>query len=195
MAKRIAVIQGHPDPQGGHFGHALADAYVTGAREAGHHVDVISVARLEFPLLRSKEEFDSDVVPGAIHDAQDVIRSAGHLLIMYPLWLGSMPARLQGFLEQVFRPGFAIGEPGGKVLSPRRFTGKTARIVVTMGMPAFFYRWYFGAYSVKSLKRGVLGFCGVSPIRATLIGNVESPDGARRIQWLEKMSTFGRQAR
>jgi putative NADPH-quinone reductase len=35
MAKRIVIIQGHPDPAGGHLCHALADAYAAGARGQG----------------------------------------------------------------------------------------------------------------------------------------------------------------
>ncbi len=51
--KHILIIQGHPDPQGHHFGHTLAEAYAKGAVEAGHQVDLITVATLDFPLLRS----------------------------------------------------------------------------------------------------------------------------------------------
>lgn len=32
-------------------------------------------------------------------------------------------------------------------------TGKTARIVVTMGMPVFFYRWYFSAHGLTCASR------------------------------------------
>ena len=37
MAMRIAIIQGHPDPGGGHFGHALADAYARTATQGGRN--------------------------------------------------------------------------------------------------------------------------------------------------------------
>jgi putative NADPH-quinone reductase len=74
MTRRIAVIQGHPDPRGRHFCHAVADAYVMGAREAGHEVETIDVARLEFPLVRSREDFEHGAVPDAIREAQDVLR-------------------------------------------------------------------------------------------------------------------------
>lgn len=70
--------------------------------------------------------------------------------------------------------------------------GKTARIVVTMGMPALVYRWYFGAHGLKSLERSILGFCGIGSIKESLIGMVEAPDGAKREKWLEKMRAFGR---
>ena len=31
---------------------------------------------------------------------------AEHLVFLFPLWLGDMPAVLKGFLEQLMRPGF-----------------------------------------------------------------------------------------
>jgi putative NADPH-quinone reductase len=73
--------------------------------------------------------------------------------------------------------------------------GKSARIVVTMGMPAFFYRWYFRAHSLKSLERNILAFCGIAPIKTSLIGMVDGGDGAKREKWLAKMRALGLKAR
>ncbi|MBS1791699.1 MAG: NAD(P)H-dependent oxidoreductase [Acidobacteria bacterium] len=191
MPKHIAVIQGHPDPQGNHYGNALSAAYSKSALESGHEIRAIEIARLDFPLLRSKEDFDHGTPPDSIRQAQETIRWADHLVIFYPLWLGSMPALLKAFLEQVFRPGFATpklndGSPWKKLLA-----GKSARIVVTMGMPAFFYRWFFRAHSLKSLERNILGFCGIGPIKESLIGMVEADDGSKREKWLSKMHALG----
>ena len=132
MARRIVIVQGHPDPDGGRYGHALAQAYRDGATGAGHEVEIIPVAELDFPLLRSKADFDEGTPPAAILRCQQSILHADHLVIIHPLWLGSMPALLKGFLEQVFRPGFAFGKPetpgraGEKLLK-----GKSARVIVT----------------------------------------------------------------
>jgi len=192
MGRRIVVIQGHPDAQTRHFGHALADAYGEGARAGGHAVARIEVAALDFPLLRSKEAFEAGVPPPAIASAQETIRAAEHLVLLYPLWLGAMPALLKGFLEQVFRPGFAF-VPGGAGRPGRPgLAGKSARLVVTMGMPAFVYRWYFGAHSLKSLERNILGFCGVKPIAETLIGGVEGLGERGRAKWLRRLHDLGR---
>lgn len=70
-------------------------------------------------------------------------------------------------------------------------TGKTARIVVTMGMPALIYRWYFGAHSLKSLERNILKLSGIGPIKESLIGMVDGSDNESRRKWLEKMSALG----
>lgn len=106
MLKRITILQGHPDPRGQHFGHALADAYATGARVAGHEIKSIEVAKLDFPLLRSSEEFYQGPTPEGILPAQAAIRWADHLILGFA---GISPIRtiLIGWL------GGDAGEPEG----------------------------------------------------------------------------------
>jgi putative NADPH-quinone reductase len=192
---RIALIQGHPDPRAGHFGHALADAYALAAKEAGHELRTIEVARLDFPLLRNAREWEGEAIPESIRDAQRTIAWAEHLVMVFPLWLGDMPALLKGFFEQALRPGFAIGKAQPGRMWKKLLKGRSARIVVTMGMPAFFYRLYYRAHSVKSLKRNILEFCGVSPVRTSVIGMVEGGKLGKRELWLAKMHDLGRAAR
>lgn len=194
IARRIAIIQGHPDATQQHFGHHLMAAYVQGAATAGHETRLIEVAKLDFPLLPSKQEWEQGETPPSIAAAQQTIAWAEHLVFCYPLWLGGMPAVLKGFLEQVARPGFAFSTPAAGKTWHKLLTGKSARIVVTMGMPAPVYRWYFGAHSLKSLERNILGFVGIAPIRSTLIGLVEQPQARRREQWLQKLQALGRKA-
>lgn len=193
MVKHIVIIQGHPDAQVRHYGHALADEYAKGAQDGGHEVRRIEVAHLDFPLLRTKEDFEKGVPPDAIRQAQEMIKWANHLVIIYPLWLGSMPALLKAFLEQVFRPGFAFDyQTSGKM--PRKLlTGKSARIVVSMGMPALIYRWFFFAHSLKNLQRNILGFSGIKPIRSTLIGSIEGLTDHQRADWLDVLRDLGDQ--
>lgn len=191
MSRRIVVIQGNPDSSVRHFGHALADIYAEAAIEAGHEVRRVEVAQLDFPVLRSKAEWDTPL-PASLGEAQAAIGWADHLVIVFPLWLGTMPALLKAFLEQVMRPGFAfvpaVGTGGGW---RKALKGKSARLVVTMGMPALFYRWYFLAHGVRGLERNILKFSGISPVRLTLLGMVESSEPTRR-RWLEKLGALGR---
>jgi putative NADPH-quinone reductase len=189
--KRVLVIQGHPDPRPSHFCHALADAYAAGAREAGHEVRLVSVATLDFPVLRTREEWETGPAPEPMHHCQDDVRWAEHLVIIFPLWLGGLPALLRAFFEQLFRPGFAfagnLAKGGTKLLQ-----GRSARVVVTMGMPAPVYRWFFRAHSLKSLERNVLKFCGISPVKHTIVGMVESGGAERHGRWLVTMRALGR---
>ena len=188
--RRIALLQGHPDPAGGHFCHALAGAYERAASDAGHQVRIIDAARLDLPLLRSAKEWEWKPASEAITRAQHTVAWAGHLVVVFPLWMGDMPAALKGFFEQVMRPGFAIGQAAPGRLPKKLLKGRSARIVVTMGMPAFFYRLYYRAHSVKSLKRNILESCGFSPVHTTMIGMVEGRKDARE-DWLTRLAVLG----
>lgn len=192
MHRRITIIQGHPDPSDQRFGHALAEAYAQGAKETGYEVRLIEVAKLDFPLLRTQEEWKSGTLPDSLQEAQDAIGWAEHLVFFFPLWLGTMPALLKAFLEQVARLGFAIGGGERGKMPMQLLRGKSARIVVTMGMPAFLYRWYFLAHGLKGLERNVLGFAGITPIRETLIGMVDASEKTNREKWLPKLRALGR---
>ncbi len=191
MKKRILVIQGHPHSSGTHFCHALASEYSRAAAEAGHEVRTAEVARIDFPLLRDAADWQKGEPCEAIRQAQQSIAWADHLVIVFPLWLGDMPALLKGFFEQALRPGFAIGKAQAGGLGKKLLTKKSARIIVTMGMPAFFYEVYYRAHSVKSLKRNILEFCGISPVRTSIVGTVESKAAEHRDEWIEKVAMMG----
>lgn len=131
-------------------------------------------------------------MPVTLKPAQDYIQWAEHLVFFFPLWLGDMPALLKGFLEQVARPGFAFTSDGDNNFAKKGLTGRSARVVVTMGMPALVYRWYFRAHSIKSLERNILGFVGISPVNETLIGSVASLDAKAAKKWIDKLAVLGR---
>lgn len=190
MSDRITVIAGHPDPDRSRFGHALAAAYVAGAKAAGHHVRLITLADLEFPILQSRKNWMEGPVPPAIVDAQHDIKWADHVALIYPLWLGDVPALLKAFLEQVMRPGFAVRYRDDG-LPEKLLAGRSADVIVTMGMPSFIYRAWFGAHSLRSLRRNVLNFVGFDPVITTVIGNVEGSPKSRE-QWLARMNKLGR---
>jgi putative NADPH-quinone reductase len=190
-ARRILLIQGHPDAVTPHLCHALEDAYAMGAQSAGHDLRQVSVAQLDFPLLRSQQAWQSGTLPPTLAQPQADLAWAQHMVFFFPLWLGDMPALLKGFLEQVARPGFAFKGEGDNPFAGKALSGRSARVVVTMGMPALVYRWYFRAHSIKSLERNILGFVGISPVNETLIGGVEQLGEAGVQKWLAKLRRLG----
>lgn len=189
MSKHVLIIQGHPDSTKQHFCHALANAYKTGAEKGDYSVKEIYVAQLNFPNLRTKGEFEDGLPPTDIKAAQEKISWSDHIIIIYPLWLGTMPALLKGFFEQTFRYGFAISNETNK-MPKKLLAGKSTRIIVTVGMPAFLYRWFFRTHSIKSFQKNILGLSGIKPVKYNLLGMVDSSN-AKHVKWLKKIQVLG----
>ncbi|MEP7350408.1 MAG: NAD(P)H-dependent oxidoreductase [Sphingorhabdus sp.] len=192
MAKsthKIAIIDAHPDPDPARYIHALADAYCAGARNAGHEVSHIMLGDINMPILHSRDDWMHNDAPEDVKPGQEAMLWADQIVFLYPLWLGDMPALLKAFLEQALRPGVAFQYGEGS--TPKAMMkGKSARLVVTMGMPALFYRAYYGAHSVRSFKRNIMGLIGVDPVATSLIGNVEG-SAKHRERWLARMKEYG----
>jgi putative NADPH-quinone reductase len=189
--KRICIIQGHPSARAEHFCHALGHAYERAAIDAGHEVRRIDVAHLNFPMLREREDWQFDAPVKSIAMAQLDIQWAEHIVIIYPMWLGALPALLKGFFEQILRPGFAFKHQT-KGAVQMLLAGRSARIVTTMGMPGLIYRWWYRAHTLRSFERNVLRFVGIAPCRSTVIGMAESMSANARKQWLAELAQLGR---
>jgi putative NADPH-quinone reductase len=184
----VTIVQGHPDPSETHLNRALASRYAQAIRAAGNEVRCIDVGRMEFPMLRRPEEFSEGPVAPEIREAQRDIAWADHVTFFYPLWLGDVPSALKAFFEQVFRPGFALEYGGRENRFPKGLLrGRSARIVVTMGMPAVVYRTAFGAHSARLLKLN-LHMAGIKPVHQTFIGGVGSASECVREQWFSRIA-------
>ncbi|CAN7332113.1 NAD(P)H-dependent oxidoreductase [Aminobacter sp. LjRoot7] len=194
MSRRILIIIGHPDPAPERFCRALAAAYAAAAERAGHQVRKIDLAIMDFPLLRTADAFEHGPVPAPLREAAEAVVWSEHLVFVFPLWLGTMPALLKGFLEQVMRPGVAFDYPDKEgALTKSLLRGRSARIVVTMGMPTIFYRLWFLSHGIASMRRGILNFVGIKPVRETLLGPVGGINSVRRSKWIRQMEKLGEQ--
>lgn len=186
---RVIILDGHPHDDPRHFVHALADAYATGAN-GRHQTRRIDIAKLDFPLLRDPADWREGNVPDGLREAQEALGWASHLVMLYPLWLGDMPALLKAFLEQVARPGLAV-QPKDSGVYEKLLIGKSSRLIVAMGIPALAYELFFRAHSVKAFKRNILKFVGPKPVRFSIGGNVEG-SARHRTRWLVKVERLGR---
>jgi putative NADPH-quinone reductase len=190
MPRKILILQGHPDPAGGHLCHAFARAYAEGAREAGHGVEYIEIAHLDFPLLQTQFDYEHGKLPESLIHAGELLGWADHYVILFPIWAGTMPALLKGFLEQVMRPGIAF-EYQEKAFPKKLLAGRSARLMVTMGMPAFIYRFFYLAHGVKGLERSILKFSGISPVRTSYFGGIGAVHNPKAAGWLDMVRRLG----
>jgi putative NADPH-quinone reductase len=170
MDKTVCILQGHPH-SGRHLCHAIAEAYSDGAKAAAARVRRIDLGKMDIPMLRNPRDFPSPPPP-QIAAAQDAIAASNHIVVIYPLWLGTMPAVVKAFFEQLSRSEFAMKADAKGGWPKQMLKGKSARVIVTMGMPAAAYKLMFGAHGVRGFESGILGMAGIAPVRETLIGGV-----------------------
>jgi len=191
MARRIVLVQGHPDAANRHlvtpWKMLIAKVRWLAVMNSGAWTWQGSTSR----CCAARRNGSAQILPAGLHEAHAAIEWANHLVLIFPLWLGDMPALLKGFLEQIMRPGIAFSAEGGNPFAHKRLQGRSARIVCTMGMPAAIYRLYFRAHSIRSLERNILGFVGIAPVDETLIGMVGKFDEKSGRRWLAKMRKLG----
>ncbi len=187
--KKILIINGHPDAES--YNSALADAYQKGTKASGADMKTINIRDLDFnPNLlygyRQRTELEPDLL-----QAQELFLWADHLVWIYPVWWGSVPAIMKGFIDRVFLPGFAFNHREGSVWWDKYLTGKTARIICTMDQPPWYYRLINGAPSHKAMKKLTLQFVGISKVRITSIGPIRLSKESFRKKWLRKVEKLG----
>lgn len=173
MTQTTTILFGHPDTDPARLCHSLMIHYARAAEQAGQKVNLIEIGKLDFSSVLSTVDHANGEIPADIKEAQQKISESDKLVLIFPLWLGSLPGRFKMFLEQVFRPGFAYdydekGWPQGHL------KGKSADVIVTMGMPALMYKTYFRAHGIKNLKRNILNFVGIKDVHIEYIGMAES---------------------
>jgi putative NADPH-quinone reductase len=189
MSKKILIINGHPNKDSLCF--ALANAYKEGAIRAGATVKELVIADLQFnPNLqygyRKRIEWEPDLLA-----AWESIQWADHLVWVHPVWWGGLPAITKGFIDRVFLPGYAFQYREGSVWWDKLLKGKTAHIITTLDQPGIYYRLAFGRPSVNQLRRSVLQFCGISPVKVSYIGIVKTATEEKRSQWLQTVREMG----
>ena len=187
---KIVIMVGHARRDT--FCEALGDAYRRSAERAGHTATMFVTSRMTFDPLLHVGFNEIQALEPDLQVAHDAMLEADHLVLIFPLWLGTLPAIFKGFLERVLQPDLV--EPAHRGQYKQVLKGKSARIIVTMGMPSLIYRWYYGACAIRMLKRNILEFMGVSPVHSTLFGAVESVKPARRQAWIAEIEALGRTA-
>ncbi len=181
----ILVVLGHPSPES--FNATLAAAYIEGARAAGASVSLLELGALTFdPVLHSADQpLEPDLV-----GAQAAIEAARHIVWVSPVWWVGLPALLKGFIDRTLLSGWAFhiksnGLPEGLL------SGRSARVVLTMDAPGWWYRMANRRAVYRSFVGGTLKFCGLGPIRQTTIFQTRTLKAPDRVAWLERLRKQG----
>lgn len=188
--KKILIIQGNPNPQS--LCNALANAYENGAKENGAQLQRLNLFELEFsPNLSYGYKQRTELEPDLLR-AQELISWAEHIVFIYPVWWGNMPAILKGFFDRVFLPGFAFKYHENSPWWDKLLTGRSARQIVTLGMPNWYYWLFYGAPSHRAMKQVTLNFSGIKPVKTTVFSPVRQSNEKQRENWLQKSYSLGK---
>ena len=188
--KKILIINGHPDKES--FNYALSKSYKLGVEKSNTEVKIINIRELNFnPNLefgyRKRTELEPDLL-----EAQNKLKWADHLVWIYPVWWGSLPAIMKGFIDRVLLPGFAFKKRANSLWSDKCLTNKTARIICTLDQPSWYYRWYYKRPSTNAMKKLTLYFIGVKKVKVTTIGPIRMSEEKFRKKWLKKVEKLGK---
>ena len=186
---KILIINGHPNKES--FNQALAIAYEDGAVKSGASVSVIHIGELQFnPNLQFGYTKRMDLEPDLL-DSLEKIKAADHLVWIHPVWWGGMPAIMKGFIDRLFLPGLTYQYRENSMWWDKLLSGKTARIIITLDQPGWYYRLMYGRPSVNQLKKSTLEFCGIKPVKVTYVGIIKTSTREQRQKWISQIYNLG----
>ena len=151
------IILGHPDHES--FCNQVAETYYTTAKKAGKDIQMIKLSDLDFSEnlkygYRQKLPLESD-----LKMAQNLISEADHIVWVFPIWWANIPAKMKGFIDRIFLPGWAF--KNGSKLPVKLLKGKTSKLFITMDSPKWYYKYFLKEPIKYSFVKGTLNFCGI----------------------------------
>ncbi|CAG9296476.1 NAD(P)H-dependent oxidoreductase [Celerinatantimonas diazotrophica] len=190
--KKVLVI--NANPKANSLCQSLADQYALVAAD-NHSVEQINIGDLHFEISLN-EGYDkvTDLEPDLV-DFQKKILDSEHIVIVSPVWWGTIPAKLKGAIDRAFLPGFSFKYVTGKTMQEKLLKGRTSELIITMDSPPFWYKYIQGNAIYKQLKQAILDFSGIKNISSTYFGPVIHSDRHKRQAWLKKVAELARRVR
>ncbi len=184
---KILIINGHPAKNS--FCDAISKTYAETAAGKGKEVAVLNLYDLDFNL-NFTGSYNREMHTGDEKDllqAREKIIWAQHLVIVHPVWWGSVPALLKGFLDRVLIPGFAFKYKKNSPFWDKLLSGRTATLIYTADTPVWYYNLVYRAPSVNMMRDRVLGFCGIKTRSILGFGSLRFSNDGQRKKWLHKV--------
>lgn len=193
MSKRIFILLGHSDSGPEPMSRQLADAYEEAARSEGHEVRRMNIFDLSFdPILHKGYRAIQELEPD-LKLVQENLSWCEHFVLAYPNWWGGMPGQLKGMWDRMFLPRFAFRMWKNRFGWDALLKGRTARVLITCGNPAYLDHLAFGDFTA-SIKRSLLQFAGFRTW-VTAFGHAELAKQSTKDIWKRKVARLGKSAR
>lgn len=167
----IYILCGHPFRKS-FCGH-LTDLYEQRALASGHNVRVQFLGEMKFDPILHMGYKDIQALESDLLQAQENILWCNHWVIIYPVWWGSVPALLKGFLDRTLHPGFAFKYRENSPWWDKYLKGRSAELIATSDAPGFWLNWMYRASDFRTLKTATLEFCGIKPVKTHRLDRVK----------------------
>ena len=186
--KKILVINGHPNKES--FNAVIAQSYIKSALEAGSEVRYIAIGELDFnPNLQFGYRQRMELEPDLLKALED-IQWSEHQVWIHPLWWLGMPAIMKGFFDRAFLPGIAF-KSDKEGANEGLLNGRTGRIITTAGdLSLDVYEDIYASSGLVQLKKGILGYCGISSIQDSFIGPLDKLNESDRRKWIVEIENL-----
>ena len=184
---KLFALDAHPGTEG--FSTELLASYLDGA--AGADIETMALRDMDFdPILhegyRKRQEWEPDIAR-----AMDALKACEHFVLAFPMWGGSQPALLKGFLDRALMPGVAFKYRGDSPFWDRLLAGRSATALITGDTPGWFLRFRYGGPIAKQVKRQVLDFCGFKPAKVHYFGPVKGQKEETFAKWRANARRLG----
>lgn len=181
---KIYLILGHPDKHS--YNGRLADAIEQNALAHGHEIRRNNVGELKFdPVLwegyKSIQPLEPDLLQAKVN-----IKWCDRLIIVYPMWWGSLPALLKGFIDRVLHPGFAFKYHEKGPFWDKLLKGRSAYVICTSDAPGWWLWLKYRNSDKHTLREAILEFCGITPVTFKRIGYMKNLNEKQREKQLIK---------
>lgn len=174
------IIYAHPKTEG-HCSTILKEIK-TQLKQKYIKYEVLDLYKIKYnPILQEKEHYTArgKFISKQNLNIQKKILETNNLIIIYPIWWGTMPAILKGFFDRILTPNFAYKfSPNG--IPIKLLKGKHAKIFITSGSPKWYF-WLTLGRAYKHIQKDILGFCGIKS-KICHIGNARRFDEKKKLQ-------------
>jgi NAD(P)H dehydrogenase (quinone) len=174
IMRKLLIIYAHPDTDG--YNKEILKNTLDVFKNKKIDYKLLDLYKINYNPILDKEEIPLKgglPLKETIKIQKDI--KERDLIFIYPIWWGTMPAILKGFMDRVFSAGFAYKYVNG---IPRGLLkGKKALVLSTSGAPNI-YNWITCKRATKGLTKNILSFCAVKS-KAYIFGNALNIDKDR----------------
>lgn len=189
----LLVILDHP--QSGSFSAAIADQVRRGALAAGHTSELADLAAERFDGAMTAADLDHfrglGPAPEDVRGEQHRFNRADAVVIVFPIYWWSLPARLKGWVDRVFTKGWAYIDGANGVTEGRLGDRPIHLLAVGATDASAFERHGYDRAMDTQIPYGIFSYCGIKQVFLHRLLESETDDVGPRLSHLEAAFAVG----